>query len=164
MRTTTATTPGLTRACSKCASRDRRLYVTPPIAPFSAGPSGFAYNPGTALDPSWKNHFFVTSYTGSPATARTFGFTLNTKGAGFELGVMKQMVQGILAPGMKVGPDGAIYLTDWVRGWSPTGEGRLWKLDSVAGPEESGPRRGAGPPQGKLRVAGRASFGGIARA
>ena len=108
-------------------------YITPPIAPFSAGPSGFAYNPGTALDPSWKNHFFVTSYTGSPNTARTFGFTLNAKGAGFELGVMKQMVQGVLAPGMKVGPDGAIYLTDWVRGWSPTGEGRVWKLDSVAG-------------------------------
>ncbi len=108
-------------------------YVTPPIAPFAAGPSGFAYNPGTALDPSWKNHFFVTSYTGNATNARTFGFTLNPKGAGFALGEMKQMVQGILAPGMKIGPDGAIYLTDWVRGWSPTGEGRLWKVDSVAG-------------------------------
>jgi putative membrane-bound dehydrogenase-like protein len=108
-------------------------YVTPPIAPFAAGPSGFAWNPGTALDPTWKNHFFVTSYTGSTANARTFGFTLNPKGAGFELGQMKQMLQGILAPGMKIGPDGAIYLTDWVRGWSPTGEGRLWKLDSIAG-------------------------------
>ncbi len=108
-------------------------YITPPVAPFAAGPSGFAYNPGTALDPSWKQHFFVTSYTGSPTNARTFGFTLKPKGAGFELGEMKQMMQGILAPGMKIGPDGAIYLTDWVRGWSPTGEGRLWKLDSVAG-------------------------------
>jgi putative membrane-bound dehydrogenase-like protein len=108
-------------------------YITPPIAPFTAGPSGFAYNPGTALDPSWKNHFFVTSFTGNAANARTFGFTLNPKGAGFELGEMKQMVQGVLAPGMKIGPDGAIYLTDWVLGWSPTGKGRVWKLDSAAG-------------------------------
>jgi putative membrane-bound dehydrogenase-like protein len=108
-------------------------YITPPIAPFAAGPSGFAYNPGTALDPSWKHHFFVTSFTGNAANARTFGFTLNPKGAGFELGEMKRMVQGVLAPGMKIGPDGAIYLTDWVLGWSPTGKGRVWKLDSAAG-------------------------------
>jgi putative membrane-bound dehydrogenase-like protein len=108
-------------------------YITPPIAPFAAGPSGFAYNPGTALDPSWKGHFFVTSFTGNPANARTFGFTLDPKGAGFQLGEMKQMVQGVLAPGMKIGPDGAIYLTDWVLGWSPTGKGRVWKLDSAAG-------------------------------
>ena len=125
--------PWIDERMSKVHFAGQPSYITPPIAPFAAGPSGFAYNPGTALDPSWKNHFFVTSYTGSPTNARTFGFTLNAKGAGFELGEMKQMLQGILAPGMKIGPDGAIYLTDWVRGWSPTGEGRLWKLDSVAG-------------------------------
>ena len=125
--------PWIDEGMSKVHFAEQPSYITPPIAPFSAGPSGFAYNPGTALDPSWKNHFFVTSYTGSPTNARTFGFTLKAKGAGFELGEMKQMLQGILAPGMKIGPDGAIYLTDWVRGWSPTGEGRLWKLDSVAG-------------------------------
>jgi len=125
--------PWIDERMSKVHFLGQPSYITPPIAPFFAGPSGFAYNPGTALDPSWKNHFFVTSYTGNPANARTFGFTLNAKGAGFELGEMKQMLQGVLAPGMKIGPDGAIYLTDWVRGWSPTGEGRLWKLDSVAG-------------------------------
>ena len=125
--------PWIDERMSKVHFAGQPSYITPPIAPFSAGPSGFAYNPGTALDPSWKNHFFVTSYTGNPTNARTFGFTLNAKGAGFALGEMKQMLQGVLAPGMKIGPDGAIYLTDWVRGWSPTGEGRLWKLDSVAG-------------------------------
>ena len=125
--------PWIDEGMFKVRFTEQPSYITPPVAPFAAGPSGFAYNPGTALDPSWKNHFFVTSYTGSPTNARTFGFTLKAKGAGFELGEMKQMLQGILAPGMKIGPDGAIYLTDWVRGWSPTGEGRLWKLDSVAG-------------------------------
>lgn len=108
-------------------------YITPPIAPYYAGPSGFAYNPGTALDPSWKNHFFVTSYTGNAANARIFGFTLKPKGAGFELDENRQMVQGILAPGMTIGPDGAMYLTDFIRGWGPTGDGRLWKVDSIKG-------------------------------
>jgi putative heme-binding domain-containing protein len=125
--------PWIDEGMSKVRFAGQPSYITPPIAPFAAGPSGFAYNPGTALDPSWKNHFFVTSYTGDATNARTFGFTLNAKGAGFELGEMRQMLQGVLAPGMKIGPDGAVYLTDWVRGWSPTGEGRVWKLDSVAG-------------------------------
>ena len=108
-------------------------YVTPPIAPFPAGPSGFAYNPGTALDPNWKGHFFATSYTGNPANARVMAFTMTPKGAGFAASQLKQVMQGVLAPGMKIGPDGAIYLTDWMSGWSPTGEGQLWKLDSTAG-------------------------------
>jgi putative membrane-bound dehydrogenase-like protein len=108
-------------------------YVTPPIAPFPAGPSGFAYNPGTALDPSWKQHFFATSYTGNPSNARIMAFTMTPKGAGFAASPLKQIMQGVLAPGMKIGPDGAIYLTDWMGGWSPTGEGQLWKLDSTAG-------------------------------
>ncbi|HWB31200.1 MAG TPA: HEAT repeat domain-containing protein [Vicinamibacterales bacterium] len=125
--------PWIDERMSKVRFPEQASYITPPIAPFTSGPSGFAYNPGTALDPSWKSHFFVTSYTGSATTARTFGFTLNPKGAGFELGEMKQMMQGVLAPGMKIGPDGAIYLTDWVLGWVPSGQGRVWKLDSVAG-------------------------------
>ena len=108
-------------------------YITPPIAPFPAGPSGFAYNPGTALDPTWKQHFFATSYTGNAANAKVMAFTMTPKGAGFEASPLKQMLQGVLAPGMKIGPDGAIYLTDWMRGWSPNGEGQLWKLDSAAG-------------------------------
>ena len=108
-------------------------YVTPPIAPFPAGPSGFAFNPGTALDPTWKQHFFATSYTGNPANAKVMAFTMTPKGAGFEASPLKQVLQGVLAPGMKIGPDGAIYLTDWMSGWSPTGEGQVWKLDSIAG-------------------------------
>ena len=118
---------------SRVPFEGQAAYITPPIAPYYAGPSGFAWNPGTALDESWKDHFFVTSYTGNAANARIFGFTLEPKGAGFTLGENRQMVQGILAPGMTIGPDGAIYLTDFIRGWGPTGEGRLWKLDSIAG-------------------------------
>jgi quinoprotein glucose dehydrogenase len=105
-------------------------YILPPIAPYIAGPSGFAYNPGTALADRWKNHFFVTSFTGSAATARVMAFTLNPKGAGFSLGNNTELVRGVLSGGISIGPDGAMYLTDWVTGWGPTGDGRVWRLDS----------------------------------
>lgn len=117
---------------SKTRFDGQAAYITPPIAPHAAGPSGFAYNPGTALDPRWKDHFFVTSFTGNAANARIYAFQLKEKGAGFELGTNTQIVQGVLSPGMKIGPDGAMYLTDWVRGWGATGEGRVWKLDAPA--------------------------------
>ncbi len=75
----------------------------------------------------------MTSFPGNATGARLFAFTLNPKGAGFELGTNTQILQGVLSPGMRVGPDGAIYLTDWIRGWGASGEGRVWKLDSVEG-------------------------------
>lgn len=125
--------PWMDEGMSKVHFAEQPAYITPPIAPYYSGPSGFAYNPGTALDARWKNHFFVTSFTGNATNARIFGFTLTPKGAGFELGENTEMVRGVLAPGMKIGPDGAIYLTDWIRGWGPTGEGRMWKLDSPEG-------------------------------
>ena len=44
-------------------------YILPPLAPFHVGPTGMAYNPGTALSGEWRNHFFVSEFTGSPANA-----------------------------------------------------------------------------------------------
>jgi quinoprotein glucose dehydrogenase len=91
-------------------------YLVPPVAGYKAGPSGFAYNPGTALDEQWRRHFFVTSFTGSSTSARVYAFQLNPKGAGFELGRDVEILRGVLSPGMRIGP-----------------EGRIWKLDSPAG-------------------------------
>ena len=33
---------------------------------------------------------------------------------------------------MKFGPDGALYLADWITGWDSKNKGRIWKLDSPA--------------------------------
>ena len=33
---------------------------------------------------------------------------------------------------MKFGPDGALYLADWIEGWEPKKRGRVWKLDVPA--------------------------------
>ena len=107
-------------------------YFTPPISSYPAGPSGFVYHPGVALDDRWKQHFFVTSFTGTPTSARLFALKLEPRGAGFALGSNTEILRGILTPGIKIGPDGALYLSDWITGWDPRDEGRVWKLDVPA--------------------------------
>jgi putative membrane-bound dehydrogenase-like protein len=110
-------------------------HIIPPVAPWHAGPSGMVYNPGTALSEEWRKHFMVSSFPGAPAGARIYAFTLKEEGAGFALDNEKVLLRGILTVGMKIGPDGALYLTDWVTGWDSKNSGRLWKLDS---PKEAG--------------------------
>ena len=51
-------------------------HITPPIAPYHAGPAGMVYDPGTALSDEWRNHFFVASFPGSAANARIYAFRL----------------------------------------------------------------------------------------
>ena len=108
----------------------RTARVLPPIANWHAGPSGMAYNPGTALSDAWKNHFFVTSFVGSASTARVYAFKLEEKGAGFAMGPEQTLLKGILAVGLRIGPDGALYVTDWITGWDSKNKGRIWKLDT----------------------------------
>ena len=45
----------------------------------------------------------------------------------------------MLATGIDFGPDGAMYVADWINGWDTKDYGRIWKLDDKAeaptGPE-----------------------------
>jgi putative membrane-bound dehydrogenase-like protein len=105
-------------------------HILPPVAPWHAGPSGMAYNPGTALSSEWRNHFFVSSFPGAANNARIYAFTLKDQGAGFAMDRETVLLRGILTVGMKIGPDGALYLTDWITGWDSKNNGRLWKIDA----------------------------------
>jgi quinoprotein glucose dehydrogenase len=111
---------------------DQAAHIVPPVANWHAGPSGMVYNPGTALSEEWAKHFFVTSFPGAASGARIYGFKLKEDGAGFAMDGERSLLRGILAIGMKFGPDGALYLTDWITGWNAKNDGRLWKLDAPA--------------------------------
>ena len=104
-------------------------YITPCIDNFVSGPAGFLYNPGTALSPKYKNTFFVAEFVGNPAQSGIYSFKLNPKGATFELGENKRVLGGVLATGLDFGPDGAMYIADWIDGWGTHSYGRIWKLD-----------------------------------
>ncbi len=59
-----------------------------------------------------------------------YAFKLEEKGAGFAMGPEQTLLKGILAVGLRIGPDGALYVTDWITGWDSKNKGRVWKLDT----------------------------------
>lgn len=104
-------------------------YYLPPIINYHNGPAGMKYNPGTALGKKWQNRFFIAEFVGNPTRSAVHSFWLKPQGAGFELAGEEQVVSGILTVGIDFGPDGALYLADWIDGWTPLQRGRIWKID-----------------------------------
>ena len=107
-------------------------YIIPPIINFHNGPTGMVYNPGTALGSEWKNKFFLVEFVGNPSRSHVWAFSLKPKGASFELAEDIDVVSGILPTGIRFGPDGALYIADWINGWGTKNYGRVWKLDVSA--------------------------------
>lgn len=104
-------------------------YILPPLASFHGGPTGMAFNPGTALGKDWLNKFFLVQFSGTPSRSHIWCFDLKPKGASFELGKDESILNGVLPTGLRFGPDGALYLADWISGWDTKNYGRIWKLD-----------------------------------
>lgn len=104
-------------------------YIVPPIVNYHSGPTGMKYNPGTALGPYWRNKFFIVEFPGTPARAHLYAFQLKPQGAGFEFAGEEQLMQGVLATGIDFGPDGALYIADWLEGWGTKNRGRIWRMD-----------------------------------
>ncbi|EAR02005.1 hypothetical protein FB2170_15793 [Maribacter sp. HTCC2170] len=112
-------------------------YIIPPIVNFHNGPTGMAYNPGTALGKDWLNKFFLVEFVGDPGRSHIWSFDLKPKGASFDLGVDQDMMSGVLPTGLRFGPDGALYFSDWITGWGTKNYGRVWKLDVTENDLES---------------------------
>lgn len=104
-------------------------YITPCIANYVGGPTGMAYNPGTALGPKFRNSFFIAEFYGTPSSSGVHHFKLENDGASFKLGARGKILGGILATALDIGPDGALYVADWIDGWGTRDYGRIWKLD-----------------------------------
>ena len=104
-------------------------YIIPPIQNYHNGPTGMVYNPGTALGSEWQNKFFLVEFVGMPTRSHIWSFGLKPKGASFELNGEKDILSGVLPTGIQFGPDGALYVADWINGWDTKNYGRVWKLD-----------------------------------
>ena len=106
-------------------------HIIPPIMNFHNGPTGMQFNPGTAFGKKWLNKFFLVEFVGSPSGSHIWSFGLKQKGASFVLDGEKDMVSGILPTAIQFGPEGALYVADWVNGWDTKNYGRVWKMDVI---------------------------------
>lgn len=100
-------------------------HIVPTIANYVNGPSGFAWNPGTALSPEYKNYFFITQFSSGYQNA----FQVKPKGASFEMINDHVIGNGVPLVGLNWGPDGGLYGTDWGGGYTLNDEGGVWKID-----------------------------------
>jgi len=108
-------------------------FLNPPIANLAAGPSGFTHYPGVGLPEEYRDSFFLVDFRGGANGSGIWRFNVDADGAGFSLGKHEQFWWKILATDADFGPDGRLWASDWVAGWSGVGKGRLYQLDPPAG-------------------------------
>jgi quinoprotein glucose dehydrogenase len=115
----------------KPAFPGRPAYLLPPICNIEDGPSGLTYYPGTGLDPKYAGHFFITHFKGSIARSGIQTYTIKQNGATFAPTSSQQFMGGVLPTDVTFGPDGKLYLLDWVDGWPKSNKGRVYSVSPV---------------------------------
>jgi quinoprotein glucose dehydrogenase len=110
---------------------ERPAYLLPPVCNIEDGPSGLAYYPGTGLSPEYAGHFFLTHFKGSIARSGIQTYTIKQSGATFVPTSSKQFMGGVLPTDVTFGPDGVLYLSDWVDGWPKSQKGRIYGVTPV---------------------------------
>ncbi len=101
------------------------LFLTPPLANYSNGPTGLVREPGTALGARLKGHFILNQFPSGKMEA----FTLKPEGASFVMSRARVIHSGIMGIGLSFGPDGALYMADWVGGYPLDEKGAIWRVD-----------------------------------
>ncbi|MGV3485811.1 MAG: glucose dehydrogenase, partial [Planctomycetaceae bacterium] len=107
---------------------EQAAYIVPPIANFADGPSGLAFDPGTGVDPSVRGKFFLCDFGGGTSNSGIRSFRLEADGAFHKLAESEQTIWNVMATDVAFGPDGMLWISDWVQGWEGVGKGRLYRV------------------------------------
>ena len=121
----------------------RPAYLLPPVCNIEDGPSGLTYYPGTGLSPEYAGHFFITHFKGSIARSGIQTYTLKQDGASFKPTASQPFMGGVLPTDVTFGPDGALYISDWVDGWPKSQKGRIYGITAANESAESKAARAA---------------------
>ncbi len=105
-------------------------YIIPPIANISDGPSGLDFYPGTGFGDTFKDQFLLADFRGTALQSGIRSLRNEPQGAFFRLAEDGQPFWSILATDVQFGPDGAVYISDWVDGWQGEGKGRIYRFIS----------------------------------
>jgi quinoprotein glucose dehydrogenase len=110
-------------------------YVLPPVGHVTAGPCGMDFYPGTGLPGRYRDHFVVCDFSFG-----VYSCAVRPRGASFELVDVDRFLWGLWTTDAKFGPDGALYVTDWIGGYPMTGKGRVYRVfDPNAPPSDTKP-------------------------
>ncbi|WP_237607310.1 PVC-type heme-binding CxxCH protein [Roseimaritima sediminicola] len=112
--------------------QEQPAYLVPPIANFADGPSGLTYYPGTGFGSRLDDHFLLADFRGTPGNSGIRSFRLEPDGAFYKLAEDEQLIWSVLATDVQFGPDGAIWISDWVNGWNGEGKGRMYRVTDPA--------------------------------
>ena len=115
---------------------DQPAHIVPPVANLTDGPSGLAYYPGTGFGDALQDAFLICDFRGGPSNSGIRSFRLDSRGATYSLRSHDQPIWSVLATDVAFGPDGALYVSDWVDGWEGLGKGRIYRLTDPAGQRE----------------------------
>lgn len=95
-----------------------------PTAGFAAqGPAGLACYPGTGFSHDEDGRMFVCDFPGG-----VLSFGLEARGAGFKVTDVHRVAWSLWPTDVCFGPDGALWVLDWVAGWQRPEKGRIHRL------------------------------------
>ena len=101
-------------------------YIVPPVANISDGPSGLTFYPGTGFGDRFKDCFLLCDFRGQSSNSGIRSFRVANDGAFFRVVDSEQPFWQVLATDADFGPDGKLYVSDWVHGWTGESKGRLY--------------------------------------
>lgn len=107
---------------------DTPAYIVPPIENLSDGPSGLEFYPGTGFSDAFEDRFFLCDFRGGPTNSGVRSFRNQADGAFFKVVDQTQPIWGVLPTDIDFGPDGKLYLSDWVSGWVGEDRGRVYRF------------------------------------
>ena len=121
--------PWMTQSMWKTRNDKQPAFILPGIAQLDGGPSGFTYNPGSAFGDALRNSFFLVLFKGAPSETYINRFTLEPRGASYELALSERFWGGFNAVDVEFGPDGKLYASEFnYAGWGPQDQGAFYTL------------------------------------
>ncbi len=118
-------------------SGETPAYTVPPIENIGDGPSGLACYPGTGLEGDYANCFFMVDFRGGASNSGIRLIRVQPKGAFWSVERSEQPIWNILATDVEFGPDGALWVCDWVNGWIGEGKGRIYRFFDPAARQQA---------------------------